>query len=200
MACIRAVLPPINEFCSKLGLGLPNPIRESDIDMGESSVRMLEGQPLVSLGLKSSHQVRFYKGHVGKIQTCDSYFNSPWRREEFRKSAEYLEPIKYTKTDVAEKVRRLLIEKLKLPVELLYLDRDPKFHLVPSHTATKGARRYYFSWERPETTEEREQRELASMFPEASVTAEVDAVSCEMKLLIFWHQSFKRPEPEIESP
>jgi len=198
MACIRAVLPEINAFCSKLGMSLPSPIRETDIEMGESLVAMREGRPMVHLGLKTGHQIVYYKGHVWGVQTRDTSFGKPWRLGGFRESEEYVCAIKLSKRDVAEIARKLLVEKLGLPAKPLYLDTDPVFHLVPNRTATKGARRYYFSWQPPETDDERVQRGAWGVNPDLSVSVEVDAVSGEIKVLRFWHQSFERPDPKVE--
>jgi hypothetical protein len=198
MACIRAVLPEINAFCSKLGMLLPSPIREADIDMGESLVAMRTGRPMVHLVLKTGHQIVYYKGHVWGVQTRDTSFGKPWRLEGFRESEEYLGAIKLSKRDVTKIARKVLVEKLGLPVKPLYLDTEPVFHLVPNHTATKGARRYYFSWQPPETDDERVQRGAWGVNPELSVSVEVDAVSGEIKVLRFWHQSLERPDPKID--
>lgn len=200
LAYIRAVLPEINAFCSKLGMSLPKPIQETSVDMGESLVAMREGRPMVQLRLKTGHEIVYYKGHVWGVQTRDTTFAKPWRLEGFRESEEYLGPIKFSKHDVARIARKLLVDQLGLPLKPLYLDTDPVFHLVPNRTATKGARRYYFSWQRPETADERKQREGRGVNPELSVSVEVDAISGEIKVLRFWHQSFERPDPKIEFP
>lgn len=198
MGCIRAVLPEISAFCSKLGMSLPTPIQETDIVMGESTVALRQGRPMVLLGLKTGHEVVFSKGHVWGVQTRDTSFRSPWRIEGFRETQEYRGPIKLSKQEVAKIAHKLLVDQLGLPEKLLFLDTDPVFHLVPNPKATKGARRYYFSWQRPETAEELKQREEWGIKPELSVSAEVDAVSGEIKVLRFWHKSLEKPDPKIE--
>lgn len=198
LSCIRAVLPEVNEFCSKLGMSLPIPIQETDIVMGETTVAMRGGRPMVQLGLRTGHEVVYYKGHVWGVQTRDTSFGSPWRLDGFRQSQEYLGPTRLSKRDVAEISRRLLVDKLGLPLKSLFLETEPVFHLVPNSTASKGVRRYYFSWQRPETAEDRAQRELWGLKPELSVSAEVDAVSGQIKALRFWHQSLEKPDPKIE--
>lgn len=198
LAYIRAALPQISAFCSKLGMCLPNPILETDIVMGESKVAMVKGRPMASLGLKTGHEVAFYKGHVTGIQTHDTYFKSPWREENVRKTPEYFGPIKFSKDEVAEKVRKLLLGQLGLPAESLFLNTDPVFQLTVNLAATKGVRRYYFGRQRPEINEERNERESMRLPPELSVTAEVDAVSGEIEALLFWHESLNGPDPKLD--
>src|SRR5439155_26058390 len=59
MALIRHILPEIEEFGRKFGPPLAGPVRETDIVMGESGLRMEHGRICVSMRLKSGYQVAY---------------------------------------------------------------------------------------------------------------------------------------------
>lgn len=154
----------------------------------------------VTLRLKSGYLILFTAGHVWAVHASDDYHSSPWWKEEVRLSKEYLEPIRLTEEHAIQKVRRLLIGRLGLDEKALFLDTDPVFSLKPNTSATNGIRRYVFQWQRPESEEQRQERTRKKILPEASISAEVDAVSGDVKALNFFHRSLERPDPKIDIP
>jgi hypothetical protein len=199
-AYIQAILPEINRFCSKLGPPFPDQVSMGDISMGESEVSMKFGRVSVCLRLKSGHKLVFTAGHVWAVHAPDAYYTSPWWREEVRQSQEYLAPTRVTAQEAVDRVRRLLLHRLDLDEKLLYLDTEPVFSLRPSTTATNGIRRYVFQWQAPETAQERDEHRRNRILPQASVSAEIDAVSGVVKTLNLFHRSLERPDPIVAQP
>jgi hypothetical protein len=200
IAYLRAILPSVNEFCSKLVPPLPQQVLLDDVSMGESAVALRFGRVQVSLGLRSGFKVVLFAGHVWAVHAPDSYETSPWWREEVRQSKEYLEPTRFSGRDATEKVRRLLLDRLALDEKTLFLDLDPVFDLRANATATNGIRRFVFHWQRAESDEQRTERQRRQELPEMSVSAEVDAVSGDIKAINFFHPSLNRPDPKVDQP
>jgi len=198
LAFIRAVLPQISEFCAKLGPSIPSRVEETDIVMGGSEVAIKKGRLSASLRLKSGYLVVFHAGHVWAVHAKDVSYNHPTRRKYFKDSSEYRDPTKLSKEDAATKVRQILVERLALPEQPLFLDTEPVFAGTWDPAMTNALRRYVFHWQRPETAEQRDERLKNQVLPEVSVSAEVDAVSGEIKAINFLHKWFERPDPSFE--
>lgn len=111
-----------------------------------------------------------------------------------------LEVLGVSQEEAVEKVRRFFLDKLGLPERPLFLDTPPVMYYRADPEAKKGARRYYFAWERPETEEQERRRRDRRIPPEISVTGEVDAVTGAIKGLGLVHDSLDRPDPKIEVP
>ena len=94
----------------------------------------------------------------------------------------------------------VLLGRLGLDEKSLFLNGEPVFSLKPNTSTTNGIRRYVLQWQRPETEEQRKERTRNQILADASVSAEVDAVSGEIKTLNFFHHSLERPDPQIEVP
>ncbi|MCL4179247.1 MAG: hypothetical protein KJ072_16080 [Verrucomicrobia bacterium] len=201
MALIRHILPQIEEFGRKFGPPLNLPMREADIVMGESKVCLQNGRILASLRHPSGYQVIYYKGRIATVNTEDVYSNhGSWEEHGRLDIEENRDPMRFTREQATEKVRRLLVDRFGLPEKPLYLDTKPQFYYAPRLDAAKGVRRYVFCWSKPETKEERENRLIQNRMADISILAEVDAVSGTIKLLSFMHPSLNRPEPVLEVP
>lgn len=200
VAFIRAILPETGAFCARLGLPIPNPITEADVDFPQSEVAIKQKRVTASLRLKNGYLVVFHAGHVWAVHAEDAYYTSPGRNEKVRQSAEYRGAITLTKQDATERIHRLLVDRLGLSAKTLYLDTEPVFTLTPNTRVTEGVRRFVFHWQRPEAEKDRAEREAKRIIPEISVSVEVDAVSGDIKAINFFHKSFQRPDPTIDIP
>jgi hypothetical protein len=98
--------------------------------------------------------------------------------------------------ELADKVRRIALDRLHLPEHELFLDTPPIFTLIANPAATNGIRRFAFHWQKPTTGVENPGQNP----PEISISAEVDAVSGDIKALNFLHKWFRRPDPESKPP
>jgi hypothetical protein len=188
MAFIRGVLPAVEEFGRKFGPPLDRPVSEADIVMGESSVKMYNGRKparvWASLRLKCGYEVNYCAGRVMAVRTQDRYsVEGGWDDERLRETEEYRGPSRFTREQVVEKVRRMVVDRLGLPEKPLFLDTQPSFYYAPGEGVTNGLRRYVFAWQRPETPEEEAERLSRRIEAETSVLAEVDAVSGVIKVL-----------------
>lgn len=99
--------------------------------------------------------------------------------------------------DAVEKVRQVLVERLGFNKKAMFLDTDPVFSMEPNPSATNGLRRYVFQWQRPETAQQREERVAKRVLPYIAVSAEVDAVSGDIKTMNFFDRSLERPDPQL---
>jgi hypothetical protein len=199
MAYISAILPEISKFCSRLGPPFPAQVTAEDISMGESEVAIKLGHVSASLRLRSGYSIVFVAGHVWAVHAPDAVYTSPWWREEVRQSKEYLEPIHFSEQQVADKVRRVLLDRLQLDEKTLFLDTDPVFGMKPNVSTTNSIRRYVVEWQRP-ATPERDQGQRGKRRAEISISSEVDAVSGDIKTFNFFHKSLERPDPKIDVP
>jgi hypothetical protein len=201
MALIRHILPEVEEFGRRFGPPLDGPVREEDIVMGESSVRMLRGRIWVTLRLNSGYQAHYWAGRVMRVNTDDIHLY-PAAREEYGRldTEENRDPIRVSPTEAVEKVRRVVVDRFGLSGKPLYLDTNPTFTHAPRSGAASGVRRYVFYWAKPETPDERDERIDRRILPDVSVYAEVDAVSGVIKMLSLMHPSLYRPDPEIGVP
>src|SRR5213082_837380 len=197
MALIRHILPAIEEFGRKFGPPLDKPVHETDIVMGESSVRMMRGRVCASVRLKSGFQVNYGFGRVMAVFMPDAYSA---KEGEVRDATQYYGPIRLTREKAVEQVRRLVLDKLALPEKPLYLDSSPTFLYAPESGATNGFSRYVFYWQKPETEQERNERIDRRMLLDITVWAEVDAGSGVIDWLSFMHPSLERPDPKIDVP
>jgi hypothetical protein len=200
MAFVRKILPDASRFCAKLGLPLPDPITEADLNLPESEVSINHGRVQASLRLRVGQLVTYYAGHVWGVEAEDAYRTQPYYREKVRESEEFRGPIRVSQQEAVAKVRCILLEGLGLPPKPLFIDTDPIHVRTPNPKATEGVRRYVFRWQRPETPEERAERIARGFVPEISVAAEVDAVSGALKSISFRHRFFERPDPVIDVP
>lgn len=201
MALIHHIIPEIQDFGRKFGAPLTAPISESDIVMGESSVQMLRGKVWVSLRLKCGYLVDYWAGRIMTVHTPDIYsVTGAWEEERSRDTEEVRGPMRVTRAQAIEKVRRLVLDKFGLPEKPLYLDTMPEFYNSPVEGATNGIRRFVFGWHQPETEEQRRERISDRTMADISVMAEVDAVSGVIKLLSLMHPSLYRPDPKIDVP
>jgi hypothetical protein len=115
----------------------------------------------------------------------------------FRMTQEYTGPTRLTKEDASRKVHQILVERLGLTNESLFLHQEPVCAVAGDLSQTNNLRRYIFHWQPPETPEQRDQRRIDRMPPAATVSAEVDAVSGDIKAINFLDKSFERPDPKI---
>src|SRR6185437_385598 len=141
MALIRHILPEIEDFGHKFGPPLNTTVQETDIVMGESKVQMLRGRVWASLRLNCGYQVDYWAGRVMKMHAMDAYTSKEEEGERPRVQ-EFSGPIRLTREQAVEKVRRLVLDKFALPEKPLYLDVDPTFRYAPELGETNGFCRY----------------------------------------------------------
>ena len=139
----------------------------------------------------------YWAGRVTAVYTEDAYSPKEAERPNVR---DYEGPVRWTREQAVEKVRRLVLDKFALPEKPLYLDVSPTFRYAPEPGATNGFNRYVFYWQKPETEQERNERIDRRILPELSVWAEVDAASGAIKLLSLMHPSLYRPDPKLDVP
>jgi hypothetical protein len=200
VALIAWMLPQADTICSNLQFRVRTPIRLDDISLGESEIKLHRGRPMAKMVLNSGHTIYYYEGSIRAVHAPDRYLSSPAGQEAVRQSAEYKDPARFSQEEVVDRVRRLLIEGLGLSASELFLDTKPVFAMKPNPEAKDGVRRYGFSWQRPESDQEIQEREAKRIMAPASVAVEVDAVSGEIKSISFFHTSFQRPDPDLGVP
>jgi hypothetical protein len=189
VAFVRRVLPRINEFCKKLTLPMPTRVEEGDIVLGASEVRMERGKPLAQLRLRNGYLVAYHAGHVAAVQAPDIFKNRPGYWDGGRDTPEYKGPTSLTKAEAVKVVRGFLVGRLGLAAEPLSLNAEPLFTMQPDPEIKKGIRRYMFFWAHPAGAT------LQDSIPNATVGAEIDAVTGAIKSLTFTDAFFQAPEP-----
>jgi hypothetical protein len=199
-AFIRAIIPEVSDFCSKLGPPIPTKIEEADINRGESEVTIKKGRVTASLRLKSGYLVVYHAGHVWAVHAVDAYYTSPNRNPKVRQSPEWNDPMQFSKEQVSEKIKRVAIDKLGFPEKELFLDTEPFFTLSPKADMTNSVRRFVFHWHKPETEEERRRGQKTDPYADISLSAEIDAVSGNIKALNCLGKWFERADPKIDLP
>lgn len=101
--------------------------------------------------------------------------------EEFLQSQEYLGEAKVTEKQAAERVGSILVNRMHLDSRGFKFGVEAQFTHEPNPNAARGMRRFVFEWPPAWATEAMKPRDVTP----ASIIAEVDAVSGDVKSLLF---------------
>jgi hypothetical protein len=139
-----AILPELSEYIARGGFSFPLPIKPNQIDFNDSTVGIVEGDPLAFINLKNG--ARFVYGH-GQIIAfyATNVMQLPGRPDSWEACGRFVGPINMTSNDAVALVRQTL-KRLGYSQKALHVDEPPTYVGCPAKWRVGYIARYFPNW------------------------------------------------------